>query len=44
MDSLAEIGALVERINALPGDAIPPACRADLLTVAEALLVEDGGG
>jgi len=44
VDSLAEIGALVERLDTLPDDAIPPACRADLLTVAEALLVEDGGG
>jgi hypothetical protein len=30
----------VERLDALPDDAIPPACRADLLAVAEALLAE----
>ncbi|MBK9124673.1 MAG: hypothetical protein IPM16_16355 [Chloroflexi bacterium] len=41
-DSLAEVGAFVERLDALPDDAIPPACRADLLAVAEALMAGAG--
>ncbi len=32
--------ALINQITALPPDAIPPACRADLLAVAEALQAE----
>ncbi|MBK9124677.1 MAG: hypothetical protein IPM16_16375 [Chloroflexi bacterium] len=39
-NSLAEVGAFVERLDALPDDTIPPACRADLLAVAEALLAQ----
>jgi WD40 repeat protein len=39
--TFADLPAFVARVEALPADAIPPACAADLLAVAEALLVED---
>jgi WD40 repeat protein len=39
-DSLAELPAFIARVEALPADAVPPACAADLLAVAGALLAE----
>ena len=42
IESLTEttLPAFVEAVEALPADAIPPACRADLLAVAEAVIDE----
>jgi hypothetical protein len=38
--TLADLPAFIARIEALPADAVPPACAADLIAVAEALLTE----
>ena len=42
IESLTEttLPAFVEAVEALPSDAIPPACRADLIAVAEAVIDE----